>query len=293
MTYFGFLALFIGLPLAILAILHRIDWQRGKHLPPALASWHPGFVVAAHVVVAFVYTTPWDNYLVATNVWWYDPALVTGIVFGWVPIEEYSFFILQTVLTGMWLVYLARRLGKTPSRAVGPGTPEYSQDRSARLRWIGAGVAGAIWIASIVLLASGWRPGTYLGLEIVWAFPPLILQLAFGADILWRYRRLIFWTLVPATLYLCIADAIAIGSGTWTIDPSQSTGLMIGVLPIEEVIFFLLTNVLIVFGATLVLAEESQARAPQVVLNWMARFAAKPPHARQYATAQQKGLSNV
>ena len=23
-----------------------------------------------------VYTTPWDNYLVATNVWWYDPALV-------------------------------------------------------------------------------------------------------------------------------------------------------------------------------------------------------------------------
>ena len=30
-------------------------------------------------MIAVVYTTHWDNYLVATRVWWYDPALVSGI----------------------------------------------------------------------------------------------------------------------------------------------------------------------------------------------------------------------
>lgn len=284
MTYFGFLALFVGIPILILAVLHLRDARNGKRLPSDLASWNPAFVIGAHVVVAFVYTTPWDNYLVATNVWWYDPELVTGIVFGWVPIEEYTFFILQTVLTGMYLIYLARRIQTDlpPSRQTDAGS-------TRGLRAISAGVAGLVWIGSVIILAVGWRPGTYLGLEIVWAFPPIILQLAFGADILWRRRRLIFWALVPSTIYLCIADAIAIGSGTWTIDPAQSTGLMVGVLPIEEIIFFLLTNLLIVFGATLVLAKESQSRAPQVVINWMSRIATRPRQANTHA----KGLSNV
>ncbi|MEX1018901.1 MAG: lycopene cyclase domain-containing protein [Litorilinea sp.] len=274
MTYFGFLALFIGIPLAILAVLHWRDARRGKHLPPSLATWQPAFVIGAHVLVALIYTTPWDNYLVATRVWWYDPALVTGIVFGWVPLEEYTFFVIQTILTGMFYIYLARRLA--PSASDTPSSP--GQARSLRIG--GAAMAGAIWIGSIVLLASGWAPGTYLGLEIVWAFPPIILQLAFGADIIWRYRRLVFFTLLPATFYLCGADALAIGSGTWTIDPAQSTGITVGILPLEEIVFFLLTNTLIVFGTTLVLAQESQTRAPQSVIDWMARLSSKPAHAQ-------------
>ena len=64
----------------------------------------------AAFIIALLYTTPWDNYLVATGVWWYDPALVTGLTLGWVPIEEYTFFILQTLLAGLWLAFLARRL---------------------------------------------------------------------------------------------------------------------------------------------------------------------------------------
>ena len=54
------------------------------------------------VLIAVAYTTPWDNYLVATNVWWYDESLVTGLKLGWVPIEEYTFFVLQTLMTGLW-----------------------------------------------------------------------------------------------------------------------------------------------------------------------------------------------
>jgi lycopene cyclase domain-containing protein len=269
MTYFGFLARFLGVPLLILGLMTWWDARQGRRLPAPFRTWAPGFVILAHVIVAVVYTTPWDNYLVATSVWWYDPELVTGLVIGWVPIEEYTFFVLQTIMTGLLWLVLAKRL-------VGEDDLMGAADRRPRLRASATATVGVFWIGSIILLASGWQPGTYLGLELIWALPPIMLQLGFGADILWRYRKLVFWTLIPSTVYLCIGDALAIGSGTWTIDPAQSTGLMVANLPIEEIIFFLVTNTLVVFGMTLVLAEESQTRAPQAVLKWMKRLGAKP-----------------
>ncbi|MCB0133166.1 MAG: lycopene cyclase domain-containing protein, partial [Caldilineaceae bacterium] len=54
-------------------------------------------------------------------------------------------------------------------------------------------------------------------------------------------------------------------SGTWTIDPAQSTGWLVGTLPIEEAIFFLVTNTLVVFGITLVMSAESHDRVPASV----------------------------
>ena len=67
---------------------------------------------------------------------------------------------------------------------------------------------------------------------------------------------------MPTTLYLATADALAILSGTWTISPSHTTGILLGgVLPLEEFLFFFITNVLVVFGMTLVLARASHARA--------------------------------
>ena len=119
----------------------------------------------------------------------------------------------------------------------------------------------------VVNLVSRWQPGTYLALELVWALPPIMLQLWFGADILWRYRKLVFLSIVPLTLYLSAADALAIDWGTWTIDPAQSLNIYLGgVLPIEELIFFLLTNILVTFGVTLILAAESHERLAR--FNW-------------------------
>jgi hypothetical protein len=57
--------------------------------------------------------------------------------------------------------------------------------------------------------------------------------------------------------------ALAIQSGTWTINLRQSLGLMIGgLLPVEEAVFFVLTNMLLVFGLVLALANESLHRLP-------------------------------
>ncbi len=267
MSYFAFLGWCVGIPLVLLALLTWRDQRRNKRLPSTLQSWPAVAVITAHVIVAILYTTPWDNYLVATRVWWYDPQLVTGIILGWVPLEEYTFFVLQTVLSSLWVLYLARRLSvkAMPSMAFGH-----------RLRKVGTGLVGLIWLASIVILAVGWQPGTYLGLELVWALPPILLQLAFGADILWRYRSIVLWGIAIPTLYLSIGDIFAIGAGVWTIDPAQSTNIVIAGLPIEEFVFFLLTNTLVVFGTILVLAAESHERAPQALVKRMRQLVSMP-----------------
>ena len=201
-------------------------------------------------MIAVIYTTPWDNHLVATGVWWYDPALVAGITLGWVPLEEYLFFVLQTVMAGLWFLWLARRLRPAPSFVA-----------QKDFRFGSAAVISLVWMTSVALLIIGWKHGHYLLLTLAWALPPIVLQLALGADILWHHRRVILTTIVTVTLYLSGIDLLAIHSGIWTINPEGSLGILLGgVLPIEEVIFFLVTNTLLVFGLLLALAHESLDR---------------------------------
>lgn len=251
MSYFAFLFQFVGLPILVLLGLTYWDRRRGRKRAASLRHWPAAGGILLHILIALLYTTPWDNYLVATRVWWYDPDLVTGLTIGWVPIEEYTFFIVQPILAGLWLWLLARRLAP----------PAGEEQLKSGLRWGVPVVVFGVWIAAVILFLSRWQPGTYLALELGWALPPIILQLVFGADILWRYRRLVFLSIVPLTLYLSSADALAINFGTWTINPAQSLNLLIGgILPIEEFLFFLLTNVLITSGLVLLWAEESHER---------------------------------
>ena len=251
MTYFEFLAIFVGIPLAILVLLTWLDYRQERPLPRYLTSVPAGWVLTVLVLVAVIYTTPWDNYLVATQVWWYDPNLVTGLTLGWVPIEEYAFFILQTIISGLWLLWLARRI--VPAR----GKLRIQQS----LRWGITLVLGVFWLLAVVVLAMDWQPGTYLALILIWALPPIMIQTAFGADILWHYRRLVLLGILVPTLYLSTADSMAIRAGTWTISPAQSLSVYLpGGLPMEEFLFFLVTNILIVFGITLILARESWLR---------------------------------
>ncbi|NCF65228.1 MAG: lycopene cyclase domain-containing protein [Chloroflexi bacterium] len=256
MTYFDFLGLYLLIPIGLLMAVAIWDRTRGRDIPAAMRAWSPAAAIFLHVVIALVYTTIWDNYLVATRVWWYDPALVTGLTIAYVPIEEYTFFILQPILAGLWLLFVLRRV-KLRSWTV----QETWQTWPSATTWAVVAVSALIWLGSVTLLASGWQPGIYVGLELVWAVPPIALQLAFGSDILWRHRRTVALVIIPLTVYLSIADAIAIVSGIWTISPQKSVGLMLGgILPVEEFLFFLLTNTLVTFGITLVLAQASHER---------------------------------
>ncbi len=270
MTYFSFLIRFVGIPLLIMIVLTLWDIRRGRRIPVSLAGLPGWFAILAHIIAAVVWTTPWDNYLVATGVWYYNPGLVTGITLGWVPIEEYTFFVVQTLLTGLWVLWLARHL--KPAAVPVPHRP--------LLRLGTAVIVVAIVIAAVVLFASGWKPGVYLALEVGWLLLPVIPQALAGADALWHNRRLVLLGLLPPWLYLSAADSLAIGAGTWTIDPNQSLGIMLGgVLPIEEFIFFGLTNLLIVFGMVLFLATDNVA-----VKRWSRRIFGPKPYLEERGT---------
>jgi lycopene cyclase domain-containing protein len=268
MTYLQFLIIFLCLPILLLGLATWRDLRANLRAPQQFRNLPGWLAIAIHVFVAVVYTTPWDNYLVATGVWYYNPRLVAGVTLGWVPIEEYTFFVLQTILSGLWLLWLARRL---PLPQAGPSQPT----RTRKAAVIGLGVA---WLISLGGLISGWQPFTYLGLILVWALPPVILQMAFGADILWRFRRLIGLALGSISVYLGLMDSLAIRAGTWTIDPAQSLNIFLGgALPVEEFIFFLMTNVLITFGITLLLSQESRQRWKDLKAAWVKIRQAEPP----------------
>ncbi|MDX2161577.1 MAG: lycopene cyclase domain-containing protein [bacterium] len=257
MKYFGFLFRFVVIPLAALTFIAWRDKQRGKGLPETFKGVAPEATLAGLATVAVAYTTPWDNYLVATRVWWYDPKLVTGIVFGWVPLEEYTFFVLQTLLTGSWMLFLARHL---PVNERKPKNP-------LLIRLGMTAALGVIWARALYGFVKGGKSRTYLSITLAWALIPIMIQTLFGGDILWQHRRLVALGIIPTSIYLSAADSLAIEGGTWTINPEKSVNFKIGgKLPFEEALFFFVTNTLISMGVTLVLAKDSQQRAPAWLL---------------------------
>ena len=55
-----------------------------------------------------------------------DPNLVTGLTIGWVPIEEYTFFIVQPILAGLWFLFWARRWpGSAPAGDTSPAGDDW------------------------------------------------------------------------------------------------------------------------------------------------------------------------
>ena len=240
MSYLQFHLLFIVPPLLLLLL---VTWRARARLPRGAL-----LALGVHVLLALAYTTPWDNYLIARGVWGYGAERVL-FTLGWVPFEEYLFFILQTLLTGLWLLLVQRRYG--PSRALSPRWARSLRVVGA-LAWLGLAAAG--------VLALGTERGTYFGLIAAWAAPVLALQWAFGGDLLLaRWRALLLGFALP-TLYLWLADRLALGAGIWWISPKFSSGAQVVGLPLEEALFFLLTNLLVVFGMLLAPLPEAAAR---------------------------------
>jgi len=203
--------------------------------------------VGVIAVIAFLYTTPWDNFLVANNIWYYGTDRVIGII-GHVPYEEYAFFLIQTFITGLWTFWLLHR----------PGVNWFDAPASHTARINGSGLFLVATALGFWLLEG--TSTTYMGLIVAWAAPVLALHWIVGGQHLWKMKKLVLTALIPPSIYLCFADAIAIWNGVWVISEETSTGVMIGVLPIEEALFFFVTNLLVVQGILLAAHQLRHSR---------------------------------
>jgi lycopene cyclase domain-containing protein len=228
LSYLTFHLLFVLPPLGVL-------WASLPTLPPR-RRLVGGVGLALMTSVAVLYTTPWDNYLIERGVWWFGEGRVAVRLLS-APLGEYLFFVFQSLLTGFWLY----RVGFDPSAEPG--------DFARGPRVAGAAVLLALSAGGAALL--GTESTYYLGAILVWACPILALQWAVGGAYLLRtWRRWVVAVAVP-TAYLWFADRLAIGLGVWIIADDTATGLTLVGLPIEEAAFFLVTNLLLVYGLVL------------------------------------------
>ncbi len=236
MTYLRFHLVFILPIIGVLALLVR---RRALALPRPFAG------IALLCLIAAIYTTPWDNHLIALGVWTHQPGRTLGLNIGLIPIEEFAFFFLQPLLVGLFILHLANAM---PCRVAGW---MHASWRDWQPRLVGACIGIGVSAGGALLLQRGDESWTYLGLILVWAGPVLAFQWGLGGNILWAGRAFLFTGVAGPTVYLWVVDMIAIEWEIWSISKRTSTGAFILALPIEEAVFFLVTNLMVVNGLML------------------------------------------
>jgi lycopene cyclase domain-containing protein len=228
-TYFRFHWIF-NAPLLIILIL--LDWRD---------PWRFGAVQAMQWVLlaVVVFTTPWDNIAVRRGIWGFPRDKYTFRL-GWLPVEEYLFFVLQTlnVIYGVRLLFhLHPEWHRTASTV--PTTWTALCLAASALTWIVIGLQVRQW---------GRRKGSRVNymLHLAWFLPVIYVQWILAPNLFGAHAGLLALVTLAFGLYYTIADYIAVRAELWFFDEKQITGWKLaGVLPWEEIAFFGLTSLLV------------------------------------------------
>ncbi|EKG11672.1 Squalene/phytoene synthase [Macrophomina phaseolina MS6] len=204
------------------------------------------------VTIAVVSTIPWDSYLIRTRVWTYPAHVIVGPKLFDIPAEEIFFFVIQTYNTSLLYLLLSKPVFfPAYLRCEGVnGEASHKKDSAWRKCQRAGQAVLALGIAlSLRMVQLGGR-GTYIGLIMLWAFPFLLLLWSLAYQfILGIPTSSSMWPIAIPTLYLWIVDTLALRRGTWVIETGTKLGFHLWPgLEIEEALFFLTTNTLIVFG---------------------------------------------
>ncbi|KAJ4293258.1 hypothetical protein N0V90_008540 [Kalmusia sp. IMI 367209] len=210
------------------------------------------YKVSFLISIAVLSTIPWDSYLIRTGIWSYPSHVIIGPKLFDIPIEEVFFFVIQTYNTSLLYLIFSKptfqpvflRVERSKSHPLGACNQQW--------RWYKR-------IGQLVLaISAGWGwlrvldngVGTYTGLILVWALPFLLLlwSLAYQFILGLPSSNTLLPIAIP-TIYLWVVDTLALKRGTWVISTGTKYGLHLwDGLEVEEALFFLMTNTLIVFG---------------------------------------------
>lgn len=249
-TYFSFHGWWVLPPMVACAAL----W------PAARAFEGRGGAVGLVLLAVYIFTIPWDNYAVAKRTWDFPVGKYWRRI-GYLPVEEYLFFGLQTILVTLVVNGLLGFCGGRDSCAVfgAPGHETAAVDfRDLRVAlplaavlvaWLGIGLWGRRRFHAAVQGHYAWH-------LLFWFLPVILLQWAFGWSILApRLDLIVLPTLLVGT-WLVVADLVAIRAGLWFFDEGQITGWKWrGLVPWEEIAFFYLTSLLVAQSYLLLLPE--------------------------------------
>ena len=272
MTYAEFLLLFLVAPLAaLIAVLRRrlIDWR---------------FLALAGglTLVALLYMAPWDHTAAVWGLWSWAPGRTWGLRWWNVPPEEYLFCLLEALLAST-LIYatLLWRRRISPATSPEPPNPHAAPDeahdadeqpeRSERTAGAHASLGVALVAAAQITVGAHWA---YLPFLLVWALPVVAIQWALGGRYLWRERGVWPWVALGLCAYFTLADAVAIAAGVWSFDTHALVGVALGPVPLEEILFYLLTSLMVTQGFVTLWygyadRETLRAALSQRALGWL------------------------
>lgn len=242
MTYFRFHLIFNLPVLLLLAALSFGAWT------------HPVVVGCGLLVLVpvMIFTTPWDNYAAKHGIWGFSEGQFWRKV-GHLPVEEYLFFVIQS-LQAMLLTLVLLRLGDFQSDVA-----MSDDDRLVRLMTAGGGFL--VFVVAGLFLAGRfrrWAGGRfhYTGHLLYWFLPLIGLQWWIAPEVLAPRWPVLLGVTVLLGGYLSWADWMAIRRNIWFFDHRQTTGVTIGgKMPWEEAAFFFLTSLLVAQSFLLLLPE--------------------------------------
>ncbi|KAI8910463.1 isoprenoid synthase domain-containing protein, partial [Gorgonomyces haynaldii] len=190
------------------------------------------YPICALALIAFVYTTPWDNYLIYKGGWSYDNSVL--FVIGYVPFEEYLFFVVQSLFVGTVFAMYTWIYGTFDGLLTKSNKPFLY-------------LASGLFAVGVSCLSQ--TKSFYLGMILTWSMPVLMIQLYVAHDYIVGQIQRHFGLVSALTGYLWLIDSIAIKYGAWTIGKDTILGIYLNPwLPLEEAVFFLVTNLMLVGG---------------------------------------------
>ncbi len=242
MSYFRFHLIF-NLPVLVALYLssRREAWTAGEETTVLL-------VLLA--VVAF--TTPWDNLAAKWGIWGF-PREKFSFRIGYLPVEEYAFFVLQSlnVMLGVRALFHFfpgwHRLVTTD-----PGRWTYACLAASFVPWV------VIWFQLRLFRRRAGSRVNY-ALHLGWFLPVIYSQWVLAPYLFAMHLGLLVLVTVIFGLYYTWSDLVAVRAGTWFFDEKQITGFKFGgLLPWEEVAFFFVTSLLVAQSYLLLLPMDQR-----------------------------------
>ncbi len=202
------------------------------------------------LLAVMIFTSPWDNYAAKWGIWGF-PREKYSVRLGYLPVEEYAFFLLQSVN-----VMLAVRalLHYFPQWQTGQGVV------FGRMTVICLAASILPWV--LVVFQLRWLrrrggPCVNYALHLVWFLPVIYAQWVIAPFLFLGHGALLATVALAFGFYYTLADLVAVRYGTWYFDEKQITGVKLArVLPWEEVAFFFLTSLLVAQSYLLLLPSD-------------------------------------
>jgi len=204
------------------------------------------------LLIVMIFTSPWDNLAVKWGIWGF-PREKYSFRIGYLPVEEYAFFLLQSI--NVMLAILAF-FHFFPDWLIGQETD--------------------VGVATLICLAASIIPWTFIvvrlrrlrrtagprvnyATHLAWFLPVIYTQWLLAPSLFWGHAGLLVLVATAFGVYYTLADLVAVRAGLWYFDENQITGMKLGgILPWEEIAFFFLTSLLVAQSFLLLLPSDSR-----------------------------------